>query len=262
MPVRTRAAAVQMPFGNCVPENLAAMEAAVGRLARRKVKLAVFPECCLSGYLVPAPERDWPAILAGVERMRELACERRMAIVFGTALPNENARRLPFNSVLALDERGRTVSRYDKCHLMPGDRDCFAPGRKLPEVFRLAGLKVAMQICFDVRFPEPARAAALSGAEILTYSFAGFGSGGWKLPVMEGHLRSRAAENGAFAIGANCAHRVMIVTSRIVDPDGLDLAAAPVRRAVEIVADIEPAKAHRKFLRDRRRDLYPLSDKP
>ena len=54
------------------------MTAAVGRLARRRVDLAVFPECCLNGYLVPAGERDWirtlaarTAVFLGLRRLRE-----------------------------------------------------------------------------------------------------------------------------------------------------------------------------------------------
>ena len=249
-------AAVQMPITKNVGRNLRVMAAAIGRLAHRKVRLAVFPECCLSGYLVPAKDRNWPAIHAGIARLQQLARANRMALVFGTAF--RSGKRLPYNSVLAVDERGRMVSRYDKCHLIGGDHDCFRPGTRLPEVFALAGARVAMQICFDVRFPEPARLAALSGAQLVTYSFAGFGKGGWKLPVMEGHLRSRAAENGVFVAAANAAHRVLIAASRILGPDGLDLAAARPGRAGEIVAATAPPEAHHKFLHDRRPDLYSL----
>jgi predicted amidohydrolase len=249
-------AVVQMAFGRNVAKNLATMEAAIRRLGRRRVRLAVFPECCLSGYLVPPDRRDWPAIAAGIERLREAARKSRMALIFGTARPN--GRKLPCNSVLAIDEKGRAVSHYDKLHLMPDDRHCFSPGRALPEVFRLAGLRVAMQICFDLRFPEAARLAALAGAELLTYSLAATGRGAWKKPVMEGHLRSRAAENGVFVAAANRFERVMMMNSRLVGPDGLDLAAAPYDRSCEILAELRPASAARSFLAARRGNLYSL----
>jgi len=257
MPRKVKIAAVQMPITKDVGRNLRVMAAAVGRLSRKRVKLAVFPECCLSGYMVPPKQRDWPAIQAGVERLRELARARRMALVFGTAQPN--GARKPFNSVLAADERGRIVARYDKCHLIRGDKKFFAPGRRLFRVIRLAGVRLAMQICFDSRFPEAARLAALAGAQLITYSFAGVGKNNWKLPVLEGTLRCRAAENGVFVCAANAAHRVMIVASRILGPDGLDLAAARPGRAGEIVAAIAPPEAHHKFLHDRRPDLYRLA---
>ncbi|HOX05867.1 MAG TPA: carbon-nitrogen hydrolase family protein [Planctomycetota bacterium] len=256
--MKIKVAAVQMPFGTDVPENVKAMEAAIRKLARKRVKLAVFPECCLSGYIVPAKDRDWPAIAAGLSRLRRLAGETRMCLVFGSALPN--GRRLPFNSLLAVNERGLLMSVYDKAHLIGGDHQCFSRGRKAPDVVRLAGIKVAMQICFDSRFPELPRLAALSGAQVLVFAFAAFGRDGlWKTPVMEGHLRSRAAENGVFLVAANIGDRNSFVVSRIVNPDGLDLAAANPGRADAIVAEIDPAKAHRKFLPQRRRDLYRLT---
>ncbi len=249
-----RVAAVQMRFGAHVAENLATMESAILRLARRKIDIAVFPECCLNGYLVPAEERDWKATAAGVKALKALAREKRMALVFGLA--ERNAKKLPYNSVLALDKRGVIAGRYSKQHLISWDREFFAPGRRKAKLIKLAGLKLATLICYDIRFPEPARGAALKGAELLCYSLAASGSGGWKKPVMEGHLRSRAAENGLFVVAANRLEKVMMMNSRIVDPDGLDLAKAPMNRAIEIVTEIDPRSADHKHLADRRRDLY------
>ena len=65
---KIKVAAAQMSFGNDIAKNLKAMEAAIRGLARKRVKLAVFPECCLSGYLIPAKDRDWPAIRACTAR--------------------------------------------------------------------------------------------------------------------------------------------------------------------------------------------------
>lgn len=251
---RLRVAAVQMRFGANVEKNLATMTAAIGRLARRRAGLAVFPECCLNGYLVPPGDRDWKATAAGVKELRSLAREKKMALVFGLA--ERNRRGLPLNSVIALDSRGRLAGRYCKQHLISWDRDFFSPGDRPLRVFKLAGLRIAMLICYDIRFPEPARAAALRGAELICYSLAASGSGGWKKPVMEGHLRSRAAENGVFVLAANRLEKVMMMNSRIVDPDGLDLARAPVTHPAEIVAGISPAAAHHRHLADRREDLY------
>jgi predicted amidohydrolase len=257
--MKIKVAAVQMAFGENVPKNLRTMETTIGRLARKRVRLAVFPECCLSGYLIASKDRDWPAIAAGVARMRELAREHRMALIFGTAWPN--GRQKPFNSVFAVDERGRIVARYDKCHPTKGDLKMFSPGRRLARVVRLAGARLAMQICFDVRFPEPARLAALAGAQLLVYSFAAYGRQLWKLPVLEGSLRCRAAENGVFLAAANRGHRQLFVASRILDPNGRDLAAARVGRPDVITATIDPAEAHHSFPKQRRPDLYALSAK-
>jgi len=252
-----RVAAVQMPFGARVEENLAAMRACLARLARRRVELVVFPECSLSGYLVPPARRNWKKIAAGVEELRALAREKKMAIIFGSAEPRGSGK--PWNTAYAVDRTGRIVSRYRKSHLIDYERGHFSPGTEAPEVFSLCGLRVVMQICFDVRFPEPVRLAALAGAELAAWLFAAAGKNAWKVPVMEGHLRSRAAENGLYVVAANKADRIMMMFSRILDPDGLDLAVAGLGRREELVASIDPAEAHHEFLGIRRKDLYSLT---
>ncbi len=256
MPVKIRVAAVQMRFGADIERNVGRMETALRRLARRGVKLAVFPECCLSDYVVPPGERDWDAIAAGTREVSKLARSTRIALIYGTA--ERNGRRKPFNSALALDNRGRVAARYRKNHMFAWDRPLFTPGKRRPRVFRLAGLRVAMQVCYDLRFPENARLAAVGGAQLLTYSLAAAGTDAWKKPIMGAHLASRAAENGAYALGANRCHRIMMMRSGIVGPDGLYLARAPSGRAAEVVADLDPRAAGGRILRDRRTDIYSL----
>jgi len=253
---KTRVASAQMAFGPEVAKNLGTMEAALKRLARRKVDLAVFPECCLSDYLVPPAERDWDAISRGASAIARLARSTKIAVIYGSA--EKNGRRKPYNSAFALDRRGKVVSRYRKNHMFPWDLPLFTPGRRAPRVFRLAGIKLVTQICYDLRFPEPARLAALGGAQLVTYSLAAALADSWKRPVMEGHVRSRAAENSIYAISANRAHGVMMLRSAIVGPDGLELARAPAARSAELVAEIDPGAADHKHLADRRRDLYSL----
>ncbi len=249
-----RIAAVQMRFDSDIQANLATMQQALKRLANKKTDLAVFPECCLNGYLVDPDKRDWTATASAVQQLRTLARQMKMAFIFGLA--EKSVGEKPLNSVLALDRRGSIAGRYSKQHLISWDHDFFTPGQEKVQVFSLVGIKVAMQICYDLRFPEPARAAAQGGAQLITYSLAASGSGGWKKPVMEGHLRSRAAENGLFVLAANRLEKIMMLNSRILDPDGLDLAKAPVNKACEIVAGIKPAAVRHLFLSDRRNDLY------
>jgi predicted amidohydrolase len=249
-----RIAAVQMRFDSDVETNLSTMTSALKRLAKLKTDLVVFPECCLNGYLVDPDKRDWPATASAVKQLRTLARRMKMAVIFGLAEKYSGGK--PLNSVLALDRRGTIAGRYSKQHLISWDHDYFTPGQEKIQVFSLVGIKLAMQICYDLRFPEPARAAAQDRAQLITYSLAASGSGGWKKPVMEGHLRSRAAENGLFVLAANRLENIMMMNSRILDPDGRDLAKAPVNKSCEIIADIKPGAAHYRFLSDRRHDLY------
>ncbi|HST43461.1 MAG TPA: nitrilase-related carbon-nitrogen hydrolase, partial [Conexibacter sp.] len=53
-----------------------------------------------------------------------------------------------------------------KTHLFGAEAEAFAAGDELL-VVELAGRRVAPLVCFDVEFPEPARALARAGAELL-----------------------------------------------------------------------------------------------
>jgi predicted amidohydrolase len=68
--------------------------------------------------------------------------------------------------------------------------------------------------------------------------FYGAGGDTWKVPVLEAHLRSRAAETGCFIVAANVAGPLQIVVSQIVDPIGLMLARANQDREEIITATL------------------------
>jgi predicted amidohydrolase len=76
------------------------------------------------------------------------------------------------NSVACLDADGRARAVYRKTHLFgPAEEATFAAGDRLV-VTELAGRAVAPLICFDMEFPEPARALARAGAELLVTASA------------------------------------------------------------------------------------------
>src|SRR5205814_9959726 len=60
----------------------------------------------------------------------------------------------------------RTIATYRKLHLYYDEQSWFEAGADLPVVDLPFG-RVGMIICFDLWFPEPARALALAGAEII-----------------------------------------------------------------------------------------------
>src|SRR5947209_1236399 len=61
-----------------------------------------------------------------------------------------------------------------KTRLFGAERDGFQPGAAL-RIVRLAGVAVAPLICFDAEFPEPVRALAAGGAELLVTASANMG---------------------------------------------------------------------------------------
>jgi predicted amidohydrolase len=78
----------------------------------------------------------------------------------------------------------------------------------------------------------------------------------WKEPVIEAHVRSRAAENGIFVISANVAFSPVNHASIIAGPDGIVISRASSGREQLVCAEIDPGRATRAMLKRRRKDVF------
>ena len=124
-----------------------------------------------------------------------------------------------------------------------------------------------MWICYDSRFPEAARALALSGVTLGLVGSAWFGPDSeWELA-----LRARALDNGIFAAGAaalgSFGGAPFHGTSLIVDPHGTVLARAPDSREGVIAAEYDESavasfRTRVPLLQDRRPDSCRVTNLP
>jgi predicted amidohydrolase len=150
------------------PGDPHANAATVCDLARRHpdVDLAVFPELFLCGYdLRDVGARALAPDDTALEAIRDAARAQATAVMVGFAERREDGRVA--NAVACIDADGAWAATYRKTHLFgDGEPRAFAPGETLC-VTELAGVRVGPLICFDVEFPEPARALAQAGAELL-----------------------------------------------------------------------------------------------
>jgi predicted amidohydrolase len=254
----------QMPETADLGCNLREIAKFVESARRAGVGLLVFPECALTGY-APALHKssagfDPDATEAAIEEVRGLARKSHLALILGTHLP---LGRGWSNSALLIGSDGRIVTRYDKTHLYGMDAEFYLAGRAAPAVKTVRGATVGLQICYDLRFPEVSRWLALRRAELLVViSYVHGKKQMWKRPVIEGHIRSRAAENGRFVVFANAAGPQQNVPSMIADPRGWITAQA--RRNVRelLVARLDLRKIQDDMLRSCRTDLFDAGEKP
>ena len=231
-----RVACGQFEAGS-LSDNVAIMRDQAGEARSRGAEIIVFPELALTGYL-PAPQvlaHCQPLDGDGVERMCAVAREHGIAIVFG--LP-EITGGMRYNTMLAVDATGAMAGVYRKIHLWKTE-NWAQPGTSI-EPYELAGVTCASWICYDTRFPEIGRAAALAGADLCMISTAWLGPGDeWELAV-----RSRALDNSVFVAGSD----IIIPDpslrtcgrSLIVSPKGRVLARAAEDAPGVIVADLDP----------------------
>ncbi len=92
----------------------------------------------------------------------------RLTTVLTLHVPSAEGRAT--NTLVVLRD-GEVIAHYHKLHLY----DAFAmqesrrvdPGQQIPPVIEVAGLRVGLMTCYDLRFPELALSLALNGAELL-----------------------------------------------------------------------------------------------
>jgi predicted amidohydrolase len=133
--------------------------------AHEDADLAIFPELHLGGYdLSRLDETALTLEDPVIGRVREAAERSGTAVVTGFAERLDDGR--PANAALVVDERGEIAAVYRKANLFGREADAFEPGGELV-VADAAGAALGLLICFDVEFPEPARALARSGAGVL-----------------------------------------------------------------------------------------------
>ena len=250
-----RAAASQFRLTTDTQANLERILTDIHSAAEQGASVVVFPELALSGYPSEKAESldyvDQAQTVAALRAIQEEANRRSIFVAVG-AVWKESQKT--FNRAFLISRTGGIVGIYDKLHPFGHEPKFFSDGDEL-NVMEMDGIRVGLLICFDIRFPEPWRALRLQGAEVVLHLAAGTGSGEWKVPVLEGFLRTRASENQMFVVSANNAGPAQIVKSGIVDPDGLILAQANYGREELLVANLDLSRVSDEFLQKRRTDV-------
>lgn len=249
-----RVAALQInPVIGEVDANLDRIEAAATEAHEAGAVLAVAPEAAVTGYAFDSRDEALAvARRAGVvaaDRLAAFASRTGTALICGTL---EAVGDELFNTAFILSPDGaRNV--YRKLHLPYLGADRFVtPGPDAPVVVTLAGMRVGVLICYDLRFPEAARICALEGADLIALPT------NWPVGV-EFHpdlfAPARAAENHCYLLAADRVGTERGTTflgrSLLVDPDGRRLAVASDTDEELLLGEIDPAVARETHVRRR-----------
>jgi predicted amidohydrolase len=183
-----------------VETNLATIENLATRMERRGADIVCFPELATTGYSLNAKWRRYAETVPGPtsNRLASLAHEFGFYLICGIVERDAKSKRI-FDSTILLSPEGDFLGVYRKVHLWANERKYFTPGGRFP-VFKTKVGRVGMGVCYDLEFPEPARALALQGAEIIFYSSA---QPSYFKRHVDIYLRSRAAENCVFVAHSN-----------------------------------------------------------
>ncbi|MGI9157049.1 MAG: carbon-nitrogen hydrolase family protein [Marmoricola sp.] len=186
--------------------------------------LVVFPEAFARDFGKPGSDlASYAEPLDGpfVTRLREISDGSDVAVLAGMFEQNPDDASRPYNT-LALADRGRLTS-YRKIHLYDSfgyrESDTLSAGALEPVVVDVRGFAVGLMTCYDLRFPELARALVSAGAEVLVVPSA-WVAGERKAAHWTTLLRARAIENLVFVVGAaQCGPRYTGLSS-VVSPHG------------------------------------------
>jgi predicted amidohydrolase len=233
---------------------------------KTKADFYVFGEYFLTGDRCKDEYRDLAEPVDGpsIQTLKKLAATKHCHLVFGMPLKDEQIDGLIYNSAILIHPNG-TVNVYKKWFLPNSgpfeEKIFFDQGEEL-RVFPTSFGSVGLLICYDVNFPELAKALSLQGAELLICISA---SPSVTKKYFETLLPARALENTVFVAFANLAGNqedlIYWGGSQVYDPSGTLLIKAPYYKESIITCDInfkilESVRARRTVLRDIRPEIY------
>ena len=228
-------AAVQMVSGPELGPNLEATARLVAEAAQAGARLAALPE---NFYLIGRHETDKVKLAEAdghgpiQQFLSDLSKRLKIWLLAGTVPVEAKDKSKIRGACLVYDDTGRRVARYDKMHLFQfdGGGERYNEARTLeagdtPLAIASPFGRLALSVCYDVRFPELYRGLGEFDAMFVPSAFtATTGAAHW-----ETLLRARAVENQAYVVapaqgGMHPGGRRTHGHTMIVDPWGEVLA--------------------------------------
>jgi predicted amidohydrolase len=257
-------------------ENLRRILQRVEEASEKGANLIVFPECSLSGYCFGSlqearPFTEVPGLSENLRAFADACISRKMTGVIGFLEFDPHAS-VGYNSAMCVSpatDTGIIGDIYRKTHLPTLGVDRYVmPGRRFVQHLSPYGI-FAPLICYDLRFPEAARAVALQGAEALVLP-TNWPEGAESSPDFL--TRARAWENRYYVLASNRVGvergRRFIGRSQIVAPTGQIIAEAGSEEETILYADLDlslsrskriindPGEWELDVLGDRHPDIY------
>ncbi|GAA3701737.1 carbon-nitrogen hydrolase family protein [Arthrobacter ginkgonis] len=258
-----RIALGQLESGTDVEANLAAIERFSAEAARDGALLVAFPE--YATYEKKVVDASFPAVAEPLDgpvgnALAGIARRHGVALVAGVVEASGEPDRA-YNTLAAFGPDGALLARYRKIHLF--DAQGFGESRFIqpapsaePVVFEFGGVNFGLMTCYDLRFPELARALSDAGADVLLVC-SSWVPGEHKTRQWLALAEARAIENGLYVAGACQTPPISVGHSLLVDPMGAvvaDLGLEPAVAAVDVSLK-RIAEVRRQFPMFRQRRL-------
>jgi predicted amidohydrolase len=246
--VRVAVAQIEPALGEN-ERNLSVCLARLEEAAAAGAELLVLPECSIPGYVFDSADeaRPYAEPVPGPTTDAFAAACARLGVHVVCGLLEVDGDDVCNTAVLVGPDG--LIGSYRKTHLPFLGVDRFTrPGDELA-LFDTPLGRIAIEICYDLRFPELTRALALAGADIVVLPT------NWPVAAKanaELLVPARAYENRVYLLVANRVGRERTAEfcgrSPIVDPTGTRLAETDATSEALLVADIDVETARDKSI--------------
>ena len=252
--MKLTAIVAQFPVSLSIRKNLASIDSVLEKT--NSGDLVIFPEGSVSGYSSDTAflkQINLEELKAGLTYIKNEAKRRKINIWVGVCIKIEGKW---FNTAQGFSANG-DVQIYRKINLAHHERGVFSTGNTLP-LFELntpeGEVKIGVQICRELRYPEQWRWLAQNGAQIILHLNNAIGDDTFQ-PIWKSHLVSRAAENQRFVLSSNNAAPKQISPSIAIAPDGKVIDEIVSEELGVFRVELELSKVSNWYLEQRRSDV-------
>jgi predicted amidohydrolase len=222
-----------------------------------KAGLAVLPELWYTGFDYKNLQNHAKRSDYFIDLVRGW-CQKFGMSFLSTFLTWDGKKNGVYNTLYLIDENGNICGKYSKMYLFQpmGEDTHFLRGDKNQKnIFSFKGWNIATAICYELRFPEIMRKAALDGAEL------GIIPTEWPDVRLDHWLsltRARAIENEMYVMGVNACGKTgkwnMAGHSVVYDPWGNVISLLDDKEGM-IFAEID-----KKNIRQMRKNIPSVND--
>ena len=202
--------AIQMATSENFDENIAHLLETIANLPKHSI--IVTPEVCLTGFAYDRMNEAAEASLYALEQIKKISYDKILTL---TTIAKEGEEFVNRTDVIY---NGEIVHTQHKVKLFPlgNEHKHFKAGSEEEiKIFEIDGIKIAILICFELRFTE--LWLRLRGADIILNPSL------WGKPRKEHYeilTRALAITNQCYVIAADSANKDMAKSSAIIDPNG------------------------------------------
>ncbi|PJC63847.1 MAG: amidohydrolase, partial [Deltaproteobacteria bacterium CG_4_9_14_0_2_um_filter_42_21] len=169
-------ALVQLTSTDNIEENVKKIHSFIKSASQQNVDLISFPENC---FFMRSPENDYvfQESLAShyISQLQKMAKEQKINIHVGSFPQKKSFSKKHYNSSFIIHDDGVLGPVYRKIHLFTlydeageqhNEASTIACGKKLV-LDEVAGWRIGLSICYDLRFPELYRSLSKQGVDLI-----------------------------------------------------------------------------------------------